>query len=53
MHREIREIVDLMNQDMDETNEAPNQGVFHQNTLWTFITTFFSSLLPEQPDQLI
>lgn len=51
MQREAREIEELMNRDLDEAEDVRNRrGASLVHIAWTFVATFFQSLLPEQQD---
>lgn len=51
MQRETREIEELMNRDLDDAGQVQNRRAASLvHIAWTFVATFFQSLLPEQPD---
>lgn len=43
------QLQEMMDGDLNETAAAPEEQVSPIGTLWTLVTTFFTSLIPEQP----
>lgn len=44
-----RQLQEMMDGDLNETAAAPEVQVSLIGTMWTLVTTFFTSLIPEQP----
>lgn len=50
MQRETRELEETMDRDTEPNNRVTQQTVSFLHIAWTFVATFFSSLLPQQQD---
>ncbi|GAB6030508.1 homocysteine-inducible, endoplasmic reticulum stress-inducible, ubiquitin-like domain member 1 [Chamberlinius hualienensis] len=50
MQRETRELEETMDRDTEPNNRVTQQTVSFLHIAWTFVATFFSSLLPQQQE---
>uniref|UniRef100_A0A4D5R985 Homocysteine-responsive endoplasmic reticulum-resident ubiquitin-like domain member 2 protein n=1 Tax=Scolopendra viridis TaxID=118503 RepID=A0A4D5R985_SCOVI len=53
MRRETQEMENMMDNDIDNPVLPPEPGPSILNMTWSFVTGFFSSLIPEQPAQVV